>query len=66
MSEPCTYCGTRGDIGCKHQVAHGAAPIAYTDPAKPKANYHSPWGAKGNPAGPARERLLESLKRMLK
>jgi hypothetical protein len=65
VSEPCVRCGVRGDIGCKHRAAEGVAPIAITGSGRAdrrKGNLNSPFGKHGNPAGPARDRILASLK----
>lgn len=69
MSEGCPLCGVRGDVGCKHQPASGFPPPAINDSAPKKkraGNLNSPWGAKGNPAGPAAQRIKDGLQKMLK
>jgi hypothetical protein len=58
--EPCFRCGARAS--CRHRAVEDVqlAPISF----KPRGtgNLNSPWGAKGNPAGKAKQRILDQLR----
>lgn len=73
MSEACPRCGIRADIGCKHQPAHGRAPVQ-EEPRRDgrsidrgqgrafakskKGNLNSRWGKAGNPTAREFQALL--------
>lgn len=58
--EPCFRCASRGS--CRHRVVDDVALPAMRPSMKGRGNLNSPWGAKGNPSGKARQRILDALK----
>lgn len=58
--EPCFKCGSRGS--CRHRTVEDVELAPLAPSMKGKGNLNSPWGAKGNPAGKAKQRILDALK----
>lgn len=64
-AEPCGRCGTRADLGCRHQPPQGERPAHLDEEPQAKARHpNSLWGHKGNPAGPARQRMEANFRAM--
>lgn len=73
-AEPCFRCGARAS--CRHREVEDVAlpPLGRLSPTgsfiviggKGQGNKNSPWGAKGNPAGVARRRILDAMKAQLR
>jgi hypothetical protein len=59
-AEPCFRCGARGS--CRHRAVDDVALPAIRPGARGKGNLNSPWGKRGNPAGKARQRIIDAMK----
>lgn len=62
--DPCFRCGARGS--CKHRQVVDVDLPQMRESQRGKGNLNSPWGAKGNPAGKARQRLIDGMKDQLR
>jgi hypothetical protein len=62
-AEPCFNCGARGS--CRHREVEDVELAPMRPVMTGKGNLNSPWGKKGNPAGKARQRILDALKAQL-
>ena len=58
--EPCFNCGARGS--CSHRTVEDVELAPAAEVKIGQGNANSPWGARGNPAGKARERIVEAFK----
>lgn len=59
--EPCFNCGARAS--CRHrEVDDVELPVLKRAAHVRPGNVNNPWGAKGNPAGKARQRMIDMLK----
>lgn len=73
-AEPCSRCGVRADVGCKHRPAQGAQPLAIARSndekpdgrkGRPDRNLHSFWGKGGNPTKAEFARYAEAARQAL-
>ena len=58
-AEPCFQCGARAS--CRHRAVEDVMLAPVVQAKIGQGNLNSPWGAKGNPAGPARERIIAAF-----
>lgn len=58
--DPCFKCGARAS--CHHRAVEDVELPFLKPSARGHGNLNSPWGAKGNPAGKARQRIMDAMK----